>query len=256
MKKVKDFIKQETILWIAFLLAFLSCFLVMPNREYAEYIDVHTLLILFCLMAVVTGLRESGLFEWMGDTLLKRIHSERGLAYVLVFLCFFSSMLITNDVALITFVPLAVFLLKRVGMQQSFYFVITMMTIAANLGSMLTPIGNPQNLYLYSISGASLWEFVKIMLPYTLLAGIMLAVCLFVFCGKKEIALPKGTERSGLNIRKLCYYLMLFFISLLTVAELFGAGQLFVLTAAALWIENKNYSNRWRCTDRRERENI
>ena len=120
-------------------------------------------------------------------------------------------------------------------MQQSFYFVITMMTIAANLGSMLTPIGNPQNLYLYSISGASLWEFVKIMLPYTLLAGIMLAAGLFVFCGKKEIILPADKEQSGLNIRKLCYYLMLFFISLLTVAGLFGAEYIDVHTLLILF---------------------
>lgn len=196
LKKLQDFTKRETILCIAFLLAAISCFFVPPDREYATYINVHTILILFCLMVVVAGLKESGLFQWMGDTLLKRIHSERGLAFVLVFLCFFSSMFITNDVALITFVPLAVFLLKMVGMQASFCFLITMMTIAGNLGSMLTPIGNPQNLYLYSISGASVMEFIKIMLPYTVLSGILLAMSLFLFCRKKRDCFA-DTDRAG-----------------------------------------------------------
>lgn len=240
IKKIQDFIKQETILLIAFILAAMSCFFVPPDREYAAYINIHTILILFCLMVVVAGLKESGLFQWMGDTLLKRIHSERGLALVLVFLCFFSSMFITNDVALITFVPLAVFLLKMVGMQASFCFLITMMTIAGNLGSMLTPIGNPQNLYLYSISGASVWEFVKIMLPYTLLSGGLLAICLFLFCRKKEIALPVQAEQTRLMVRRLGYYLMLFVISLFSVAGLFRAEQLFLLILAAVWIEDRN----------------
>lgn len=239
LKKLQDFTKRETILCIAFLLAAISCFFVPPDREYATYINVHTILILFCLMVVVAGLKESGLFQWMGDTLLKRIHSERGLAFVLVFLCFFSSMFITNDVALITFVPLAVFLLKMVGMQASFCFLITMMTIAGNLGSMLTPIGNPQNLYLYSISGASVMEFIKIMLPYTVLSGILLAMSLFLFCRKKEIALPTQTEQVRLQVRRLGYYLMLFVVSLFSVAGLLRAEQLFLLILAAVWIENK-----------------
>ena len=158
-KKIQEFVKRETVLVLSFLLAVVSCFLVRPDRQYAGYIDIGTLIVLFCLMAVVAGMKELGMFQVIGEGLLGRIQSRRGLVLVLVFLCFFSSMLITNDVALITFVPLALLILHMTDQKSAVCFVVTLMTIAANLGSMLTPVGNPQNLYLYSVSGMKLGAF-------------------------------------------------------------------------------------------------
>ena len=157
------FFKRETVLCAAFLLAAGSMFLVRPDAGYLSYIDVRTLAILFCLMAVMAGLQKTRVFQWTAQALLGRVRSARQLALILVLLCFFSSMLITNDVALITFVPFTFTVLGLAGeavKERLIIPVVVLQTIAANLGSMLTPIGNPQNLYLYGKAGLSLGAFV------------------------------------------------------------------------------------------------
>ncbi len=123
-----------------------------PDREYIGYIDFRTLAILFCLMAVMAGLQKCGVFQYIAQALLGRVGRAWQLVLILVLLCFFSSMLITNDVALITFVPFTLIVLGMIGpevKERLLIPVVVLQTIAANLGSMLTPIGNPQNLYLY-----------------------------------------------------------------------------------------------------------
>ena len=166
--KLLSFLKTETILVAALILAVISCFLVPPDMGYTQYIDTHTLALLFSLMAVMAGFQKAGIFDKISSIILSHTGSQKGLSFVLVSLCFFGSMLITNDVALITFVPLGILVLKTAKMESSLP-VVTLMTIAANLGSMLTPIGNPQNLYLYTLSGLSLWQFLQITAPYTIL---------------------------------------------------------------------------------------
>ena len=148
--KVIGFVKRETVLLVACVLAVISCFLVPPDAEYVSYIDWRTLALLFCLMSVMAGFQETGAFQKLGTGMLLKTKSGRGAAFVLVFLCFLCSMWITNDVALITFVPFGLLVLRLADMERSVSLVVTLMTIAANLGSMLTPIGNPQNLYLYT----------------------------------------------------------------------------------------------------------
>ena len=151
-RKMLEFMKKETVLCVALMLAVFSMFLVPPDGIYPEYIDFRTLAILFCLMCVMAGLQKIGVFSWSAQKLLKRVKSCSGLVLTLVLLCFFFSMLITNDVALITFVPFAFIVLRMLGTKMENRLilpVVVLQTIAANLGSMLTPIGNPQNLYLY-----------------------------------------------------------------------------------------------------------
>ena len=150
MKKIVDFWKKETVLCIAMLLAVISSFVVLPDEKYLEYIDFHTLTILFCLMSVMAGLQKMGVFQWIAEGLLRRVRRVGQVVLILVMLCFFLSMLITNDVALITFVPFTFTVLNLLGEEQKSKWIIpvvVMQTIAANMGSMLTPIGNPQNLY-------------------------------------------------------------------------------------------------------------
>lgn len=165
--------------------------------------NMDTILILFCLMIVVAGLRSLGVFRYVEHCLLEKIRSERGIVLLLVFLCFLGSMVITNDVALITFVPFGLLVLEMAGMTNRVCFVITLMTIGANLGSMLTPMGNPQNLYLYSLSGMSLLEFVKLMLPYTLAAALGLFLCSFFGFRGTEISVEKGRKRKSRKYRQL-----------------------------------------------------
>ena len=150
MKRILSFLKKDAVLTAAWTLAILSMAAVPPSIRYISYLDLHTLGLLFCLMATMAGLQAMGFFHQMGESLLMRIHSLRQLEMLLVLLCFFSSMFITNDVALITFVPFAIELLKMIRREDRLIPVVVLQTIAANLGSMATPIGNPQNLYLYS----------------------------------------------------------------------------------------------------------
>lgn len=179
MKNVAAFVKKEVVLCIALLLAVVSSCIVPPDKEYAGYIDYRTLAILFCLMCVMAGLQKLGIFGWIAGKLLRRVRSFGSLVRVLMLLCFFFSMLITNDVALITFVPFTFTVLGMMGSDQKRKFIlplVAMQTIAANLGSMLTPIGNPQNLYLYTKSGMSIGSFLLVMLPYVVLSLVLLLV--------------------------------------------------------------------------------
>ena len=168
--KIKQFVKQEIVLCVAAVLAVLSMFFVPPDAAYIGYIDLRTLAILFSLMTVMAGLRRQGVFDRLGRTLLAQTGSTLQLVLVLVGLCFFGSMVITNDVSLLTFVPFTFVVLSGVAPDARRALtvpVVCMQTIAANLGSMLTPIGNPQNLYLYGKSGMNIAAFISLMLPYT-----------------------------------------------------------------------------------------
>ena len=237
--KIKLFLKKEIVLTISGILAIISCFFVAPDSKYIEYIDIHTILILFCLMAVMAGLKDIGLFQSVGESLLKKFHSERSVVFVLVFLCFFSSMLITNDVALITFVPLAILVLKMAKLENCLCYIITLMTIAANLGSMLTPIGNPQNLYLYSTSGMSLPAFLKLMLPYTVLSGILLFLCIQFYFKKKSVPFELSNTEDSLNRSRIIYYFVLFALCLLAVAKICPIWLLFILILMAVLKDKK-----------------
>lgn len=237
-QKIISFLKKEIVLTISCVLAIISCFITKPDAGYLEYVDTHTILILFCLMAVMAGLKDIGLFQFVGEKLLGKFHSERGILTILVFLCFFSSMLITNDVALITFVPLALLILKMANMESSLCFAITLMTIAANLGSMMTPIGNPQNLYLYSVSGMPLPAFLKLMLPYTLVSGLLLLLFIGIRSKSKQVAFELPEASGNLNRFRLIYYGILFVICLLAVAKICPIEFLLIIILLAVLKDN------------------
>lgn len=154
---------RDPVLFAAMAAAVFSALFVPPSKAYWGYLDLRVLCLLLSLMLVVAGLQKAGMFGIAIQRLLKLVHSTRTLAAVLVGVCFFSSMLITNDVALITFVPLGIMTLTRVQKQKLLIPIIVLQTVAANLGSMLTPLGNPQNLYLYSLSNMTTWQFLGVM---------------------------------------------------------------------------------------------
>lgn len=230
--KLLSFLKTETILVAALILAVISCFLVPPDMGYTQYIDTHTLALLFSLMAVMAGFQKAGIFDKISSIILSHTGSQKGLSFVLVSLCFFGSMLITNDVALITFVPLGILVLKTAKMESSLP-VVTLMTIAANLGSMLTPIGNPQNLYLYTLSGLSLWQFLQITAPYTILCAILLVV------GVLGLPTQKGSLRIQMNqptisLNHSILYFILFVLALFCVANLLSVWILLAVVVVSV----------------------
>lgn len=166
--------KPDPVLAAAWGLAVISAIFVHPDKEYLSYIDWRSLGILWGLMVVIQGFRENTIFEKIGETVLHRVKYGWQLAAVLILMCFLGSMVITNDVALITFVPFAIMIMKNCKREDLIIPVVVLQTIAANLGSMLTPIGNPQNLYLYGVTGMSVGSFVLTMLPLALLTILML----------------------------------------------------------------------------------
>lgn len=248
--KVKELFQKETVCCIAFLLAVISMCFVVPSKNYISYIDFRVLALLFCLMAVVRGFSSIGVFTRLGTMLLTHVHSLRMLSALFIFLCFFFSMLITNDVALITFVPFTILVLSMAEQKKFLIPVIVLETIASNLGSMLTPLGNPQNLYLYTISGLSIGAFVRIMLPYSFVSAILLLIfILFLPKDTVSTATAANTANStntvtasntsiviceAVKTRKnsrilFAFYLILFLLCLLTVLHILPYQILFFL---------------------------
>lgn len=163
--RILNFIRREAVLCCAALAALASTLFVPPSAAYISYFDFRVLCLLFCLMAVVAGLRGCGLFEALALRLLRGKKTLRFLALMLVLLPFFSSMLVTNDVALLTFVPFAILILNMADASAYAPYIIVLQTVAANLGSMATPVGNPQNLFLYNRFALSPADFFRTMLP-------------------------------------------------------------------------------------------
>ncbi len=226
MKKlsIKNYLRKiisDPVLVIAWILAILSAFVVRPDAGYLEYVDFRSLGILWGLMIVIQGFRENSIFEKIGEKLLGKVTTGRQLAIVLILMCFIGSMFITNDVALITFVPFALMTLHSCKREDMMIPVIVLQTVAANLGSMLTPIGNPQNLYLYGLTGMSIGSFIMCMLPYSVFSLVLLMIAaFFIKNGKESLGERKDNYQvvKGFGSKKqVAVYSVLFVLALLTV---------------------------------------
>ena len=235
LTKIKSFLAKETVLCIAAVCALLTMFLVPPDMEYIHYIDFRVLCLLLCLMAVVAGFKSVGAFQWLTYQLLRRIRSGRILSITLVLLPFFCSMLVTNDVALLVFIPFTLALLTDLGWGKNIIPIIVLQTIAANLGSMATPVGNPQNLYLYAAYAMSAGDFFSVTLPLT-------AVSLAALTAASFPALPKALPEQDLknekisSIRNLLIFVALFVLCLLTVFRVVNYIVTTILIVAAFFL--------------------
>ncbi len=215
MHKVLNSVRHDIILVVAFIAAVVSCFFVWPDSEYAGYIDWRTLALLYSLMVVVAGLRRAGAFSFLARTLCTKASNTRQLGFVLVMLCFVSSMLITNDVSLLTFVPFSIMVLSIAGRQKQIIPVIVLQTVAANMGSMLTPVGNPQNLYIYSYYDIPVGDFFKMTFPVWIVSfTITMLLCMLL--PKDEINHEMRGEEP-LNPKAMVIYALLFAVCLLVV---------------------------------------
>jgi len=223
VKHIKSFIKKETVLIVAALCAVITMFFVPPDREYISYIDLRVLCLLLSLMAVVAGFQACGAFRWLTWRLLSGGIGGRGLGLILVMLPFFSSMLVTNDVALLVFVPFTALLLTQIGCSGAVIPILVLQTVAANLGSMATPVGNPQNLFLYASYELSAGAFFSVTLPLTAVSFVCLAIAsLPVLPGKlPDMQIEKARIESPL---KLGIYALLFVLCLLTVFRVVHFG--------------------------------
>lgn len=226
-KDLEDFIKKETLLVIAATLALGTSFL---NTPRLKYIDFKVLVLLLNLMLIVAAFKELRVLDKIANYLLKRCTTYKGISYTLVFLTFFSAMVVTNDVALITFVPLALIISKKAIIQPG--KIIIYQTLAANLGSTLTPMGNPQNLFIYSYFKIEPIEFLKITLPLVLLAAVFLIA--LVIQGKTQKLTFEVENITIQNKRHVIVFSALFLIILLSVFKLIDYRVAFIITVISI----------------------
>ncbi len=219
MRKVLNaiwgFVKKEVVLSIAIVLTIVTCFFVPPDADYLGYFEWKTLVALFCMLAVVAGLKNTNVFEFVSRKLIALFRTRRAVIYVLVFGTFFFDMIVANDMSLITFLPLTYIVLHTTNNDKYLAFTFILQTIAANMGGMITPYGNPQNLYLFNFYEIGLGEFLSALLPQSITVIVLLVLCgLFVKNEKLTIA---NDEKFVVDYKKLAVYLVLFVLVILSI---------------------------------------
>ncbi|MCR4717952.1 MAG: citrate transporter [Lachnospiraceae bacterium] len=233
MKKIVNFVKKETVLTVSWILAISSMFLIKPDSRYISYIDFKTLASLWSLMLVVAAFTDLGTFDRIARKMLAKTKYIWQLVSLLVLLPFAFSMFITNDVALLTFVPFSIHIIQMSKRDELIIPVVCYQTVAANLGSMLTPIGNPQNIYLFSLSDMTVAEFITLVLPYICVSILLLMAGIISIKGKRGLVLTSDSfettdknfnptdesEQQNNNSKKYeLIYLILFIMAVLAVA--------------------------------------
>ena len=214
-EKIINFIKSEVVLSVAIVLAIITCFFVPPDKEYLGYFDYSTLICLFCMLAVVAGLKSTNVFELISRKLIGLFHTRRAVIYALVFGTFFFDMIVANDMSLITFLPLTYIVLHSTKNDKYLVFTFIMQTIAANMGGMITPYGNPQNLYLYSYYNINTTEFFSILLIQSITVAVLLWICC-AFIHNEPLKLRKNSKII-ISKKELYIYSILFILVILSI---------------------------------------
>ena len=215
LQRLIVFLKKNTVMTVALVAATVTSFVVPIDSEYLAYFDFKTLTCLFCVLAVVCALKNIRFFYIIAQKIVKCFKTARLSVLALVYITFIGSMLIANDMALLTFLPLGYIVLSATGKQKYMAFTFIMQNIAANLGGMLTPFGNPQNLYLYSKFNIPNIEFIGIMAPPFLLSVALITVCCLIFVKAEPLLIENDIEK--LPIKKTVIYLLLFALSIAIV---------------------------------------
>ena len=235
----RRWIRNNIVMLVAFLAAAITCFFVPVSKEYITYFDFKTLTCLFCTLAVVCALKNIYFFQTVAKKIVCAFKNTRTAILALIYITFLGSMLIANDMALLTFLPLGYFVLDSTDNKKLLSFTFIMQTVAANLGGMLTPFGNPQNLYLYSYFSIPNLTFVKIMaLPFAI-SVVLITLCCCIFVKKEPLVLHKS-ETAPMSKKRMTIYLILFAFSIAivfrTIPYYWG---LVVIPAALLVLDRK-----------------
>ena len=231
---VKGILKSRIVLIVALVAAAVTCFFVPPDGGYADYFDLDTLSCLFCTLAVVSALKRRRFFEWLAVGIVTAFGNMRRVTFALVFVTYFGSMIMANDMALITFLPLGWLVLSSCGKTKYTAFVFVMQNVAANLGGMLTPFGNPQNLYLYSFFEINAGEFFAIMaIPFAVAFVLIAGTCLVV---KPEPIRLETHPEPAPPVWRMIVYFVLFALSVMIVFRVFPyyVGLIVVTVALAI----------------------
>jgi len=215
MTYVKEFVKKNTVMVIALCAALITAVIVPPDEEYLSYFDFKTLSCLFCVLAVVCALKNICFFYILAEKVVMLFKNTRMCILALVYITFVGSMLIANDMALLTFLPLGYFVLTTTKTEKYMAFTFIMQNIAANLGGMLTPFGNPQNLYLYTKFEIPNMQFMEIMLLPFIFSVTLITVCCIVFIKSEPLTI--NNEKATLPVGKTVIYMLLFALSIAIV---------------------------------------
>ena len=208
MRNTTSFLRKNVVMLVALLAAVVTMFLVPPDAAYLDYFDVKTLTCLFCVLAVVCALKNIQFFYILAQQIVRCFRNARMSVLALVYITFIGSMLIANDMALLTFLPLGYLMLTSTGKQKYMAFTFVMQNIAANLGGMLTPFGNPQNLYLYTKFEIPVGEFVQIMLLPFVVSVVLITICCLVFVKPEPLEIQASKPK--LPVGRTVLYLLLF----------------------------------------------
>lgn len=233
-----SFVKKNVVMVVAMLAAAVTCFLVPPDEAYLGYFDFKTLTCLFCVLAVVCALKNVQFFYILARKIVQVFKNTRMCILALVYITFIGSMLIANDMALLTFLPLGLFVLSTTGKGKYMAFTFIMQNIAANLGGMLTPFGNPQNLYLYTKFEIPNLEFMGIMAPPFVLAVVLITLCCIIFVKPEPVALRD--EKVNMPVGRTVVYLLLFVLAVAIVFRgiPYGVG-LVVIPIVLMFMDRK-----------------
>lgn len=227
MKKIINYLKKEKVLTIAICIALITCFFVPVDKNYLKYYDYNTLACLFCILTVVVGLKNTNIFVLLSRKLVSLFHTRRAVILTIVLTTFFMDMIVANDMSLITLLPLTYIVLHSTNNDNYLAFTYVLQTIAANMGGMITPYGNPQNLYLYSYYNIPTLEFIKILLVQSLAVLILLILCIiFVKNEKMEI---KDKTLLDIPKMKLIIYIILFFLVILGIFRIIPYQLILIL---------------------------
>lgn len=213
--RIYGFFRRNIVMTVAFLAAVVTSFIVPPDKVYLGYFDLKTLACLFSVLAVVCALRNIKFFTVLARKIVQCFGTVRMTLLALIYITFIGSMLIANDMALLTFLPLGFFVLDSTGMRKYMAVTFIMQNIAANLGGMVTPFGNPQNLFMYSKFNIPTLDFVKVMAPPFAVAIVLITViCLFFPNEKMKLC---DNEKTALPLWRTIVYLLLFALSIIIV---------------------------------------
>ncbi|MBE6779817.1 MAG: citrate transporter [Ruminococcaceae bacterium] len=214
-KGIYNFFKSNIVMTVALVAAVVTSCVIPPDSEYIGYFDFKTLTCLFCVLAVVCALKNIRFFYILARKIVEVCGNIRSCVLMLVYITFIGSMLIANDMALLTFLPLGYYVLTATKQEKYMEVTFILQNIAANLGGMLTPFGNPQNLYLYSFFKIDNVEFMGIMAPCFVVAIILITLCCLIFIKPERVVLQK--QRVNLPPARTAVYLLLFVYSILIV---------------------------------------
>lgn len=232
MKRTLKFLKKEAILVIASIFALISSIYVKPSYDFFSYINYKVLICMFCLMASVSGLYNENLFNFTAVKLLKKVTNFKLLAIIIISITFIFGMLMTNDAVLITLVPFTILVCKEAKQEKYIIYIVILQTLAANLGSALTPMGDPQNIYLYTKFSIGFFSFLKATIPITLVGFLLITLTTLILIPKRKIDSINYT--ASIKSNRIFVYLSIFIITILSIVNIINEFIVLGLTLILL----------------------